>query len=65
MKKYPLTKRSGIDNKVYSQRADNRKFLRINDKQVFDSKPAFKLSSHDTHKTIIHIKTSRNKKGKN
>jgi cystathionine beta-lyase family protein involved in aluminum resistance len=65
IKKYPLTKRSGIDNKVYSKRSDNNKLLRIEDKQVFDKKPSFKLSSHDTHKAIIHtISNRRHKKGR-
>ena len=60
--KYQLTKRSGVDNKIYSRRADNKKPLQLTDNEVFDKKPAFKLSSHDTHKAILH--TSKNKKGR-
>lgn len=60
--KYPLTKRSGVDNKIYSRRSDNKKPLQLTDNEVFDKKPAFKLSSHDTHKVILH--TSKNKKGR-
>lgn len=62
MKKYPLTKRSGVDNYVYSRRSDNKKLLSLQDKQVFDAFPVFRLSSNDTHKAILH--TRKNKKGR-
>lgn len=65
VKKYPLSKRSGIDKKIYSQRVDNRKLLRLEDKEVFDKSPSFKLSSHDTHKAINHTRNNKQKKGKN
>lgn len=61
-KKYPLTKPSGVDKKVYKTRADNKKLLMLNDKQVFDSKPSFKLSSHDTHNVVVHTRKLSNKK---
>lgn len=61
-KKYPLTKPSGVDKKVYTNRADNQRPLRLNDKQVFDSKPSFKLSSHDTHRIINHTNKKRKRK---
>lgn len=61
-KKYPLTKPSGVDKKVYTTRADNKKLLKLNDKQVFDSNPSFKLSSHDTHNVVVHTRKSSNKK---
>lgn len=64
IKKYPLSKQSGVDKKVYTQRSDNKKFLRLNDIDVFDKKPAFKLSSHDTHRVLLHTKTIGNKKGR-
>lgn len=54
--KYPITKRCGVDRKVYYQRADNKKLLKLEDSQVFDSEPSFKLSSHDTHKVINHTR---------
>ena len=60
IKKYPLTKRSGVDYKVYNRRSDNKP-LRLEDKQVFDSTPTFKLSSHDTHKAIQHTKNWQKK----
>ena len=63
IKKYPqLTKKCGIDRKVYSRRSDNLTLLEIEDKQVFDKKPDFKLSSHDTHKAINHTILSRKQK---
>ena len=61
-KKYPLTKPSGVDKKVYTTRADNKKLLKLNDKQVFDSNPSFKLSSHDTHNVVVHTRKLSNKK---
>ena len=65
-KKYPLSKESGIDKKIYSKRADNNKLLRLEDKDVFDSLPSFELSSHDTHRTMEHTGSIRrkNKKGR-
>lgn len=54
MNKYSLSKRSGVDKKVYSKRADNNKLLRLEDNDIFDITPAFKLSSHDTHKVLRH-----------
>ena len=53
-KKYPLSKRSGVDNKVYTKGA-NKKHLRLEDRDIFDSSPAFKLSSSDTHKVLQHV----------
>lgn len=52
--KYPLSKRSGVDKKTYFQRVDNKRLLNLNDKEVFDEKVSFKLSSHDTHKVLMH-----------
>ena len=63
--KYPLSKRSGVDRQVYHKRVDNKSLLRLEDKEVFDSKPSFKMSSHDTHKAIRHTGIiSKQKKGK-
>lgn len=65
IKKYPLDKRSGVDKKVYKFRSDNGKFLRLEDRQVFDEIPTFKLSSHDKHKSLVHTGMTRgNKKRK-
>ena len=63
--KYPLNKRSGVDNKIYSFRVDNNKPLQLEDKEVFDTKPAFKLSSHDTHKVLLHTRNKQKKGRKN
>ncbi len=52
--KYPLTKASGVDRKVYKKRSDNGRLLRLDDKSVFDSKSSFKLSSHDTYRVRKH-----------
>ena len=35
------------------------------DKEVFDTKPAFKLSSHDTHKVLLHTRNKQKKGRKN
>ena len=64
-KKYPLTKRSGVDSYVHTYRHNPKSKLKISDKQVFDNKPAFKLSSHDTHRAILNTKSNkRHKKGR-
>ncbi len=63
--KYPLSKRSGVDKKVYSQRVDNHKYLILEDNEVFDKKPSYKLSSHDTHRVLKHTcYFNKNKKGR-
>ena len=62
--KYSLSKRSGVDKKVYSQRIDNHKYLRLEDYEVFDKKPSYKLSSHDTHRVLKHTGYFNNKKGR-
>lgn len=65
--KYNLSKRSGVDNKIYSRRVDNNKLLKLNDHEVFDKKAYFKFSSHDTHRVLKHVKTqwsNKNKKGR-
>lgn len=61
--KYPLNKRSGVDKKVYSKRVDKQKYLRLEDNEVFDKKPSYKLSSHDTHRVLKHTGYF-NKKGR-
>lgn len=54
MKKYPLTKRSGVDNKVYTKGAEKKR-LRLEDKSIFEDTPSFKLPSKDTHKLLQHV----------
>lgn len=65
MNKYPLTKLSGIDNKIHTRRVDNKKPLRLEDKEVFDKSPVFKLTSHDTHRVLLHTKNKQKKGRKN
>ena len=62
MDKYPLTKRSGVDRKIYSRRADNHALLMLDDPDVFDKSVSFKLSSHDFHGVLEHTGILRNKK---
>lgn len=64
MNKYPLSKRSGVDKKIYSKRADNNKLLRLEDNDIFDINPVFKLSSHDTHRVLNHTGSSNKRKQK-
>ena len=64
IKKYPLYKSSGVDKKVYTKRGDNKKLLCLDDNEVFDKAPVFKLSSHDTHRVLLHTGTIGNKKGR-
>ena len=60
--KYPLKKRCGVDNKIYSRRSDNKKPLCLEDKDVFDNNYVFKLSSHDTHNILNHVNLDVKKK---
>lgn len=62
--KYHLSKRSGVDKKIYTQRADTKMSLRLEDNEVFDKAPAFKLSSHDTHRMLTHIGSITKRKQK-
>lgn len=62
--KYPLSKRSGVDRKVYTRRADTNKPLRLEDREVFENKPAFKMNSRDTHKMLVHTDQTTNKRKK-
>lgn len=64
--KYPLSKRSGLDRQLYHQRVDNKKLLQLEDYEVFDKNPSFKMSSRDTHLAIRHTRmVNKQKKGKN
>ncbi len=62
--KYPLTKDSGVDKKIYSRRSDNCRPLKLEDRQVFDTDSSFKLSSHDTYRVLAHVGNKQNKKGR-
>lgn len=62
--KYSLSKPSGVDKKVYSKRADSNKLLRLEDNDIFDNTPSFRLSSHDTHRVLIHTGSINKKNAK-
>ena len=54
-KKYGLSERTGVDFQVFRQNRMSKKPLVLEDKRVFpEDKPRFKLSSHDTHRVIVH-----------
>ena len=60
-RKYGLSKRTGIDYRVFTKNRMSNKPLKISDKRVFyEQKERFKLSSHDTYKAIRH--TQKRKK---
>lgn len=63
IKKYPLTKRSGVDKYVHSFKTTAKERLRLEDKEIFDVAPSFRLSSHDTYRVIKHT-NSNNRKNK-
>ena len=62
MKKYPLTKPSGVDYYFFSHRSDNKKLLTLQDKQVFDIEPAFVLTNRDTRRVFEHTKIKKGRR---
>ena len=62
-KKYGLQKRTGVDFQTFSKNRITKKPLTLSDKRAFpEGKERFKLSSHDTHKAIIHTQRRKKKK---
>lgn len=60
-RKYGLSKRTGVDYQRFSQNRMSRKPLSVLDRRVFpEGRERFKLSSHDTHKAVLH--TNKKKK---
>lgn len=60
-RKYGLSKRTGVDYQRFSHNRMSRKPLSVSDKRVFpEGRERFKLSSHDTHKAVLH--TNKKKK---
>ena len=60
--KYGLSKRTGIDFQRFDKNRFSKKPLNLSDKRVFpENKERFRLSSHDTHKAILHT-TRKTKK---
>lgn len=62
--KYPLTKECGVDNKVYTTKANAKEKLSLTDTTVFDKTPEFKLTSKDTHNVLQHVKLRTGRKHK-
>lgn len=63
MKKYGFKKRTGVDFQRYSKNRMSNKPLSLTDKRVFpEGKERFKLSSHDTHRVVIHTQPRKKKK---
>ena len=59
--KYGLEKRTEVDYQIFRKNRLSGKNLSLKDKEVFpEDKERFKLSSHDTHRAIVH--TTKKKK---
>lgn len=63
--RYGLKKRTGVDYQTFSKNRMSRKDLSLNDKDVFPNNGAeFKLTSHDTHRVLVHTGRTGNKNKK-
>lgn len=61
MKKYPLSKRTGVDFQRFSKNRFSGRDLTLSDKDVFPEGSArFKLTSHDTYRVVNHTKAAKN-----
>jgi len=59
-RKYGLSKRTGVDLQTFSKNRMSKKPLSLSDRRVFpEGKERFKLSSHDTHKAIVHTQRKK------
>ena len=62
-KKYGLEKRTGVDYQRFGKNRMTKRSLELSDKRVFpEQKERFQLSSHDTHRAIIHTQPKKKKK---
>ena len=62
-KKYGLNKRNGVDYQRFDKNRMSNKPLTLEDKRIFpEGKERFKLSSHDTHRVVIHTEKYKKKK---
>ena len=62
-KKYGLKKRTGVDYQRFGKNRMSKGSLSLSDKRVFpEQKERFKLSSHDTHRAVIHTQPQKKKK---
>ena len=58
--KYGLEKRTGVDYQRFSKNRITRKKLSLFDSDVFpENKERFRLSSHDTHRALLHTKKKK------
>lgn len=63
MKKYPLSKRTGVDFQRFSKNRFSGRNLTLLDKDVFPEGSArFKLTSHDTYRVVNHTTPKKKKK---
>jgi len=54
-----------VDHEVFSKNRRTNKRLNITDEEIFyEKKPRFYLSSHDTHRVLMHVKQRQKKKPK-
>ena len=61
--KYGLEKRTGVDFQRYSRNRMSKQPLSLADKRAFpEGRERFKLSSHDTHRVVIHTQPKKKKK---
>ncbi|MBP3402257.1 MAG: hypothetical protein J6K85_04260 [Clostridia bacterium] len=61
--KYGLKKRTGVDYQRFDKNRMSKQPLALDDRRVFpEGKERFKLSSHDTHRAIIHTEKYKKKK---
>lgn len=62
-KKYGLEKRTGVDYQRFEKNRMSGSSLKLSDKKVFpEQRERFKLSSHDTHRAVIHTQPRKKKK---
>ncbi len=62
-KKYGLKKRTGVDYQRFEKNRMSGSSLKLSDKRVFpEQRERFKLSSHDTHRAVIHTQPRKKKK---
>lgn len=60
-KKYGLKKRTGVDYQRFSKNLMSGKDLKLSDRRVFpEGKERFKLSSHDSHRVVLHTEKKKN-----
>ncbi|MBE6630899.1 MAG: hypothetical protein E7624_08645 [Ruminococcaceae bacterium] len=62
-KKYGLEKRTGVDYQRFGKNRMDGFPLKLSNKKIFpEQRERFKLSSHDTHRAVIHTQPRKKKK---